>query len=85
MPLSNPLRTIASNCRYCSNKAGVLARDHPECRRTFDAGWDRMVRLAADAAKTHQFDEKSLRLSLAEMARNSYRSRNAIWKIQRMT
>ena len=28
--------------------------------------------LAADAAKTHQFDEKSLRLSLAEIASRSY-------------
>lgn len=31
-----------------------------------------MVRLAADAAKTHAFDEKSIRLPLAEIARDSY-------------
>ena len=31
-----------------------------------------MVGLAADAARSHDFDEKSLRLSLAEIARNSY-------------
>ncbi len=69
MPLSN----LVDTCRYCSNKAGVLARDHPECRRTFDAGWNRMVELAAEAARSHRFDEKSLRLSMAEIARNSYR------------
>ena len=31
-----------------------------------------MVQLAANAARTHGFDEKSLRLSLAEIARRSY-------------
>lgn len=31
-----------------------------------------MVRLAADAAASHQFDEKSLRLPLAEIARRSF-------------
>ena len=72
MPLSTILKSAAGTCRYCGNKAGLIARDHPGCRRTFDAGWDRMVRLAADAARTHAFDEKSLRLSLAEIARNSY-------------
>lgn len=68
--LSNLLKAAVGTCRYCGNKAGVLARDHPECRRTFDAGWNRMVGLAADAAKTHDFDEKPLRLSLAEIARS---------------
>ena len=31
-----------------------------------------MVTLAAEAARTHTFNEKALRLSLAEIARNSY-------------
>ena len=31
-----------------------------------------MVELAADAARTHNFDEKSLRPSLAEIASSSY-------------
>ena len=30
-----------------------------------------MVNLATDAARTHAFDEKSLRLSLAEIAKRS--------------
>ena len=31
-----------------------------------------MVRLAASAAASHTFDEKTLRISLAEIARRSY-------------
>ena len=61
MPLTNLLRTAAGTCRYCGERAGLLTRDHPECRRTFDAGWNRMVGLAAEAAKTHQFNNNSLR------------------------
>ena len=37
MPLLNLLRTVAGIYRNLGNKAGVLARDHPECRPTFDA------------------------------------------------
>ncbi len=72
MSLSNLLRSAAGICRYCGNKAGVLTRDHPECGRTYNGGWHRMVELAANTARTHTFDEKSLRLSLAEIARSSY-------------
>ena len=72
MPLSNFLKSAAGTCRYCGNKAGVLTRDHPECRRTFDSGWSQMVGLATAAARSHDFDEKSLRLSLAEIASSSY-------------
>ena len=31
-----------------------------------------MIALAADAARTHQFNEKNLRLTLAEIADRSY-------------
>ncbi len=72
MPFANLLKSAAGTCRYCGNKAGVLARDHPECRRTFDAGWKRMVEMAVDAAKTHQFNENALRVAMAEIARDSY-------------
>ena len=78
MPLSNLFRSAAGTCRYCGNRAGIIARDHLECRRNFDAGWTRMVELAADAARSHNFDEKSLRLSLAEIARNSYGDGNTV-------
>ena len=85
MLLSNLLRSAAGTCRYCGNKAGLIARDHPERRRTFDPGWTKMVELATDAARSHKFDEKSLRLALADIARISYGIRKAIWEIQRMT
>ena len=72
MPLSNLLKSSADTCRFCNQKAGILSREHSQCRRTFQTGWQEMVNLAAEAAKTHQFDEKSLRLALAEIARRSY-------------
>ena len=72
MPLSNLLKSAAGTCRYCGNKAGIISRDHPECQCAHQAGWNEMQGLAADAAKSHQFDEKTLRLSLAEIARRSY-------------
>ena len=78
MPLPNLLRSAVGTCRYCSNRDGLIARDHHECRRAFDAGWNRMVELAADAARTHNFDEKGLRISLAEMAKNSYGDGNTV-------
>ena len=37
-----------------------------------------MVNQAADAARTHSFDEKSLRLTLAEIAHRSYGDRNTV-------
>ena len=55
-----------------------LNRDHPECRRTTNAGWTKMVELAADAARTHQFDEKTLRLTLAGIASRSHGDGNTV-------
>ena len=72
MPLSNLLKSAAGTCRYCGQKAGVLSRSHSGCRRTQGAGFQEMVFLAAEAARTHSFDEKILRLSLAEIARRSF-------------
>ena len=72
MPLSKLLKSAAGACRYCGQKAGVLSRSHSGCRRTFDAGFQEMVKLAAEAARTHSFDEKTLRLSLAEIASRSH-------------
>ena len=72
MPLSNLLKSAAGTCPHCGQKAGILSREHPECRRTHQAGWNEMLNLAAQAAASRTFDEKSLRLSLAEIARRSY-------------
>ena len=78
MPLSNLLKSAAGTCPFCNQKAGILSREHPDCRRTYTAGWDEVVNLAAQAAASHTFDEKPLRLSLAEIARRLYGGRNTV-------
>ena len=72
MPFSNILKSAAGTCPFCNQKAGILSREHSQCRRTYDAGFQEMVTSAADASRDHTFDEKSLRLTLAEIARRSY-------------
>ena len=72
MPLSNLIKSAAGTCPFCHQKAGILSREHPECRRTFQAGWNEMVRLAWGAARSHEFNANSLQVSLAEIARRSY-------------
>lgn len=71
MPL-NLLKSAAGTSQHCGNKAGVLTQDHPDCRWTHAVGWPPTVELAAQAARTHAFDEKNLRLSLAEIAHRSH-------------
>ena len=73
MPLSNLLKSAAGTCPFCNQKAGILSREHQGCRRTHqEAGWNEMVRLASGAAKSHEFNPNSLRVSLAEIARRSF-------------
>ena len=72
MPLSNLLKSAAGTCPFCSQKAGILSREHPQCRRTFQAGWNEMVRLASDAARFHEFHANSLQVSLTEIAKRSF-------------
>ena len=50
MPLSNLLHAAAGTCRYCGQKAGIIARAHRDCQETFQAGWTEMVSITADAA-----------------------------------
>ena len=69
---SHLLHAGAGTCSFCRQKAGILSRAHRDCQETFKAGWTEMVNLAADAARTHKFDEKTLRLTLAEIARRSH-------------
>ena len=33
----------AGTCRYCSQKAGIIARAHRDCQETFQAGWTNSV------------------------------------------
>ena len=72
MPLSNPLKSAAGTCPFCHQKAGILSREHPECRRTFQAGWNEMVRLAWGAARSHEFNANSLQVALTEIAKRSF-------------
>ena len=78
MPLSNLLKSAAGTCSFCRQKAGIISREHSQCRRTYQAGWDEMVRLAANAARSHEFNPNSLRVSLAEIARRSFRDASTV-------
>ena len=72
MPLSTILKSGVGTCPFCHQKAGINSREHPECRRrTFQADWNEMVKLAADGAKSHELHANSLQVSLAEIARRS--------------
>ena len=71
MTLSTILKSAAGTCAFCYQKAGILSREHPECHRTHQAGWNEMVELVAHAAKSHEFHPNSLRVSLAEIAKRS--------------
>ena len=72
MPLSNLLRSAPGTCRHCRRKSTVIARVHRDCQAASDAGWNEMVTIAVVAARTHVFDEKTLRLTLAGIAGRSY-------------
>ena len=50
MPFSNIPKLAAGTCSLCHQKAGIISREHPECRRAHQAGWQEMVQLAAQAA-----------------------------------
>ena len=54
MPLSNLLKSAAGTCHFCKQKAGIISREHPECRRTFQSGRNETVRPGADGAKFQQ-------------------------------
>ena len=82
MPLSNLIQTITGTCPFCHQKAGILSHEHQGCRRTHQAGWNEMVQLAAQAMTSRDFDEKSLRLNLAEIASRSFRDGATVNRVQ---
>ena len=53
MPLSTFLKSAAGTCPFCNQKAGILSREHPDCRRTYQAGWNKMVRPAARVPRSN--------------------------------
>ena len=40
MPLSSMLKSAAGTCPFCYQKAGIISRQYPDCRRTYQTGWD---------------------------------------------
>ena len=72
MPFSSILKSAAGTYWHCHQRAGIVARAHRDCQETFQAGWTEMVAIATEAVRTHNFDEKTLRLTLAEIASRSY-------------
>ena len=71
MPLAQFLQAIRSQCRYCSQQAGIFHRNHQECQETHQSGWQEMVSLVAQAATDHSFNEAVLRQSLSAIANRS--------------
>ena len=72
MPLSSLLKSAAGTYPFCHQKAGILSREHPECRQAYQAGWQEMVQLATQAAGPPDFDENQLPLTMAAVAQRSY-------------
>ena len=54
MPLSSLLKSAAGTCPFCRQKAHIISREHPDCRRAHEVGWQEMVQLAATGAKVQQ-------------------------------
>ena len=40
MPLSSMLKSAAGTCPFCYQKAGIISRQYPECRPTYQTPWD---------------------------------------------
>ena len=72
MPLARLLQSLKGTCRYCSQKAALLQRTHPQCRQAHASGYQEMVQLAAKAAAAHCFNEVALRQSLQAIAQRCY-------------
>ena len=72
MPSLQPPEISRRHLPILPPEAGILSREHPDCRRTYQAGWNEMVELAAHAAKSHEFHANSLQVALTEIARWSY-------------
>ena len=68
MPITKFLQSLNGTCRHCSQKTGLLQRDHTQCRQTHQAGIQEMVQLAAQAAGTSGFNETALRSTLQAIA-----------------
>ena len=50
MDLSNLLKLSTAIYYFCNQKASIPS---PECRRTFQAGWNQTIRLAAGVPRSN--------------------------------
>ena len=61
-------------CSYCGEKAGFFKNQHKACRSRYSYGFQQMVDMDAEAATRSDFNEATLRSSLAGIANQSYAS-----------
>ena len=61
-------------CSYCGEKAGLFRSQHKACGSRHSYGFQQMVDMAAEAATRSDFNEATLRSSLAGIAKQSYAS-----------
>ena len=66
MPLSNLLKSAAGTCPFCNQKASILSREHPDCRRTFQAGRNEMVEPTGNFSYDENFNSIGIRWSETE-------------------
>ena len=66
------------NRKYCGNKAGFMRAMHKECATAHEAGWQRIVTLATDAAGKSDINEADLLDELSAVARGSFSADDAI-------
>lgn len=59
------------NCKYCGQPAGLLRSQHRECAATHDAGWQKMIATAEQAA-LRQGDISSLHANISSIAAHSF-------------
>ena len=45
MPITQFLHALTATCPFCNQQGGILFREHLQCRRAYQAGWNEMVRL----------------------------------------
>ena len=65
-------------CRYCGDNAGFFKSQHKACKNRFSYGFQQMVDMAAESATGIDFNEASLRKSLAGIAKQSFASNEDI-------
>ena len=65
-------------CRFCSENAGLFRNEHKACGERHLHGIQQMVNVAAAAATGGDFSESTLRNALADIADQSYASKDDI-------